>query len=71
LELYGKKEPHDAAFFDSKNSETTRRREKMAEDCLEELIKFLKYGGGNVGIHGKSFLVQNKIVQLELPCRCD
>ncbi|KAH8927862.1 fructose-2,6-bisphosphatase [Atractiella rhizophila] len=50
-QLYGKKDDQSAAFFDSKNEEYNKKREEMAEQCLENLIKWLKYEGGNVGIH--------------------
>ena len=42
-----------ASYFNHNNTETTRLREKLAEDSLDMLIQWLK-DGGNVGIHGKS-----------------
>ena len=42
-----------ASYFNHNNTETTRLREKLAEDSLDMLIQWLK-DGGNVGIHGRS-----------------
>lgn len=41
---------HNADFFDEKNKEAKKLRDQLAHKCLEELIKWLKEGGGNVGI---------------------
>ncbi|GAA5972564.1 hypothetical protein JCM8115_000268 [Rhodotorula mucilaginosa] len=46
----GRKEDQSANFFDNNNAEAAKARERMASDCLEDLIKWLKEGG-NVGIH--------------------
>lgn len=48
----GRKEDQSANFFDNNNAEAAKARERMASDCLEDLIKWLKEGG-NVGIHGE------------------
>lgn len=48
----GRKEDQSANFFDNNNAEAAKARERMASDCLEDLIKWLK-AGGNVGIHGE------------------
>lgn len=49
----GRKEDQSANFFDNSNAEAAKARERMASECLEDLIKWLKEGG-NVGIHGQS-----------------
>ncbi|KAJ7510435.1 6-phosphofructo-2-kinase-domain-containing protein [Mycena galericulata] len=46
----GIKEDHSASFFSHDNAEATLSRDRLAEDSLEMLIKWLK-DGGNVGIH--------------------
>ncbi|KAJ6630963.1 6-phosphofructo-2-kinase-domain-containing protein [Mycena sp. CBHHK59/15] len=46
----GIKEDHSASFFSQDNAEGTLSRDRLAEDSLEMLIKWLK-DGGNVGIH--------------------
>lgn len=46
----GVKEDQSAAFFDPKNPAAYKLRTQMAEECLEQLISWLKQGG-NVGIH--------------------
>ncbi|CAO1634655.1 unnamed protein product [Parajaminaea phylloscopi] len=46
----GVKEDQSAAFFDPTNPAAYKLRTKMAEECLEQLISWLKKGG-NVGIH--------------------
>ncbi|KAK0469869.1 bifunctional 6-phosphofructo-2-kinase/fructose-2,6-bisphosphate 2-phosphatase [Desarmillaria tabescens] len=46
----GIKEDHTASYFSHNNTEATQLRERLAEDSLEMLIKWLKEGG-NVGIH--------------------
>jgi len=48
----GIKEEHTASWFSHKNAEANLSREKLAQDSLEMLIKWLREGG-NVGIHGK------------------
>lgn len=47
----GQKSKHDASFFDNSNASAAKDREALAEECLENLITWLKEGGGNVGIH--------------------
>ena len=51
LKETGIKSTHTAAFFDNANAEAAKDREGLAEECLENLISWLKEGGGNVGIH--------------------
>lgn len=46
----GVKEDHTASFFDPTNPSAYKLRSQMAEECLEQLIGWLKRGG-NVGIH--------------------
>ncbi|GAC93588.1 fructose-2,6-bisphosphatase [Pseudozyma hubeiensis SY62] len=46
----GVKEDHTASFFDPSNPSAYKLRSQMAEECLEQLIGWLKRGG-NVGIH--------------------
>lgn len=46
----GEKEDQSAAFFDPDNPAAYKLRTQMAEECLEQLISWLKKGG-NVGIH--------------------
>lgn len=46
----GVKEDQSAAFFDPHNPAAYKLRTQMAEECLEQLITWLKKGG-NVGIH--------------------
>ncbi|KAF7317071.1 6PF2K domain-containing protein [Mycena chlorophos] len=48
----GVTEDHSANFFSQDNAEGTLSRDRLAEDSLEMLIKWLK-DGGNVGIHGE------------------
>ncbi|KAF5367096.1 hypothetical protein D9758_003959 [Tetrapyrgos nigripes] len=50
VDRLGIKEDHTAAFFSHDNPDATLSRDKLAEDSLEMLIKWLKEGG-NVGIH--------------------
>ncbi len=40
----------NAEFFDPKNEEASRIREKVALETLEELLDYLLLGGGSVGI---------------------
>ena len=40
----------DSNFFDPKNSESTRLRDKWAMDTLDELLDYLLEGAGSVGI---------------------
>lgn len=47
----GIKADHTANFFDNDNQSASKAREELAEECLENLIKWLKEEGGNVGIH--------------------
>ncbi|EPQ30366.1 uncharacterized protein PFL1_01892 [Pseudozyma flocculosa PF-1] len=46
----GVKEDHTHNFFDPSNPSAYKLRSQMAEECLEQLIGWLKRGG-NVGIH--------------------
>lgn len=46
----GAKDDHSASFFNPNNADAMGMRETMANDCLENLIDWLKQGG-NVGIH--------------------
>ncbi|PWY99762.1 putative FBP26-fructose-2,6-bisphosphatase [Testicularia cyperi] len=46
----GVREDHTANFFDPTNPAAYKLRSQMAEECLEQLIGWLKRGG-NVGIH--------------------
>lgn len=50
LKESGQKEDHTASFFDPHNPAALKLRTQMAEECLEQLIGWLKRGG-NVGIH--------------------
>lgn len=50
LKQSGQREDHTAAFFDPHNPAAFQLRTQMAEECLEQLISWLKKGG-NVGIH--------------------
>lgn len=43
-------QPHTADFFDANNVEAKKLRNRLAHQCLEELIHWLQHGGGNVGI---------------------
>lgn len=47
----GVKADHTANFFDNDNASAAKAREGLAEECLENLIRWLKEEGGNVGIH--------------------
>lgn len=47
----GIKADHTANFFDNDNASASKAREALAEECLENLIRWLKEEGGNVGIH--------------------
>jgi 6-phosphofructo-2-kinase/fructose-2,6-biphosphatase 2 len=51
----GVKEEHTASWFSHDNQSANESREKLAQDSLEMLIAWLKEGG-NVGIHGASFV---------------
>lgn len=46
----GIKADHTANFFDNHNQDAAKAREGLAEECLENLITWLKEGG-NIGIH--------------------
>ncbi|GAA5984682.1 hypothetical protein JCM11641_004559 [Rhodosporidiobolus odoratus] len=46
----GHKADQSSNFFDANNAEASKARERMASECLEDLIRWLKEGG-NVGIH--------------------
>lgn len=50
LKQSGVTEDHTASFFDPQNPSAYKLRTQMAEECLEQLIGWLKKGG-NVGIH--------------------
>lgn len=58
----GRKEDQSANFFDNNNAEAAKARERMASDCLEDLIKWLKEGG-NVGIHGEQLVLSAAYLQ--------
>ncbi|BFZ65038.1 6-phosphofructo-2-kinase [Saitoella coloradoensis] len=45
-----KKTEHDAQFFDPQNASARALREQLAMDTLEELIHWVVYEGGTVGI---------------------
>ncbi|CAK5268833.1 unnamed protein product [Mycena citricolor] len=47
-------EDHSSSFFSHDNEEANLSRDRLAEDSLEMLIKWLK-DGGNVGIHGHDY----------------
>ncbi|CAH7676809.1 fructose-6-phosphate 2-kinase [Phakopsora pachyrhizi] len=47
----GSREDQSANFFDPQNQSASQVRERLAAECLESLIDWLKSGGGNVGIH--------------------
>lgn len=53
-ETSGTKADQSATYFDSTNKNAQDDREKLASECLENLIGWLK-AGGNVGIHGEIF----------------
>lgn len=52
----GTKQDQSATYFDATNKDAQHDREKLASECLETLISWLK-AGGNVGIHGQSSLL--------------
>ncbi|KAJ7746378.1 6-phosphofructo-2-kinase-domain-containing protein [Mycena metata] len=60
----GIKEDHSASFFSHDNAEGTLSRDRLAEDSLEMLIKWLK-DGGNVGIHDATNSSRNRRAKLE------
>jgi 6-phosphofructo-2-kinase/fructose-2,6-biphosphatase 2 len=49
----GEKQPHMADYFSHSNASAKSVREKLAEESLESLIRWLKEEG-NVGIMGES-----------------
>ena len=49
----GVKEDHGADYFSHSNDDAMKKRDALAEESLEMLIKWLQDDGGNVGIHGK------------------
>lgn len=53
-EVSGERPDQSSTYFDSTNKQAQRDREKLASQCLENLISWLKEGG-NVGIHGSDF----------------
>lgn len=53
--MTGERLDQSATYFDSTNKQAQRDREKLASQCLENLITWLKEGG-NVGIHGTTLL---------------
>ncbi|KAJ3184285.1 hypothetical protein HDU87_005132 [Geranomyces variabilis] len=42
---------HDAKFFDPSNAEGNQVREKLALETLDEIVEWLRTGGGKVAIH--------------------
>ena len=44
-------EDHTASYFSHSDDKVSQLREALAEECLENLIAWLKKGG-NVAIHG-------------------
>lgn len=52
------REDHTHSFFDPGNPAAYKLRTQMAEECLEQLIGWLKRGG-NVGIHGECGLLRS------------
>ncbi|KAJ7086127.1 bifunctional 6-phosphofructo-2-kinase/fructose-2,6-bisphosphate 2-phosphatase [Mycena belliarum] len=60
----GIKEDHSASFFSNDNAEGTLSRDRLAEDSLEMLIKWLK-DGGNVGIHDATNSSRSRRAKLE------
>ncbi|KAJ7733422.1 6-phosphofructo-2-kinase-domain-containing protein [Mycena maculata] len=60
----GIKEDHSASFFSHDNPEATLSRDRLAEDSLEMLIKWLK-NGGNVGIHDATNSSRSRRAKLE------
>ncbi|KAJ7116434.1 6-phosphofructo-2-kinase-domain-containing protein [Mycena epipterygia] len=60
----GVKEDHSADFFSHDNAEGTLSRDRLAEDSLEMLIKWLK-DGGNVGIHDATNSSRSRRAKLE------
>lgn len=56
----GIKEEHTASWFSHDNPQGNESRERLAQDSLEMLIRWLK-GGGNVGIHGVSLQYESTI----------
>lgn len=50
LRTDGLVEDHTASFFDPNNPKAYQQRSALANECLEQLISFLKKGG-NVGLH--------------------
>ncbi|KAJ7911499.1 bifunctional 6-phosphofructo-2-kinase/fructose-2,6-bisphosphate 2-phosphatase [Mycena leptocephala] len=57
-------EDHSAIFFSSDNAEGTLSRDRLAEDSLEMLIKWLK-DGGNVGIHDATNSSRSRRAKIE------
>ncbi|KAJ7454713.1 bifunctional 6-phosphofructo-2-kinase/fructose-2,6-bisphosphate 2-phosphatase [Mycena latifolia] len=60
----GIKEDHSANFFSHDNPEANLSRDRLAEDSLEMLIKWLK-DGGNVGIHDATNSSRSRRAKLE------
>eukprot|EP00128_Syssomonas_multiformis_P009753 Colp12_sorted_trinity150504_noHs@15572 len=44
-------EAHDSKFFDPENSNAKLLREQLAMEVLDELVDWLKIGGGKIAIH--------------------
>lgn len=55
----GVKVDHTSQYFSFNNAEANKDRDKLSEDSLDMLIRWL-HEGGNVGIHGTA----------PLPCSC-
>ncbi|KAJ7742889.1 6-phosphofructo-2-kinase-domain-containing protein [Mycena metata] len=60
----GIKEDHSASFFSHDNAEGNLSRDRLAEDSLEMLIKWLK-DGGNVGIHDATNSTRSRRAKFE------
>ena len=54
LSREGVKEDHSASYFSNEDKSARELRNRLAEESLNTLIKWLKEGG-NVGIHGRRF----------------
>lgn len=54
----------DHTFFDQKNEKNNNLRTQLAMDVLEELIHWLKEGGGHVGIHDATNTTRARRMQI-------
>ncbi|KAI9497627.1 6-phosphofructo-2-kinase-domain-containing protein [Zychaea mexicana] len=50
--------PND--WFDPSNVDALARREKIAEDCLDDMIQWLEQGGGQVGIYDGNNVTEDR-----------